>query len=239
MEDLEALTNLSANELWVTHLFYKEEYAKVFKEKNVATLFMYRDPRDQVVSFAFYMLEHKEAWPQASMMSFDNLLLDIINNGTVFNDYPPVKGVRELYESYLPWLDDPNVLSIRFEDLVGPKGRKDPQEDQLQVIKRIIQYLGLSIPESTIYNIAQSLFGDIEGTFREGKIGSWKKYFKQHHIDAFKAAAGDLLIKLGYEQDMNWGTCDENVPAGKNTFCTRDECETFRQAQDDREKLPA
>jgi hypothetical protein len=41
-------------------------------------------------------------------------------------------------------------------------------------------------------------------TFHKGKIGSWRTHFNNRHKEAFKRVAGDLLIELGYEQNLNW-----------------------------------
>jgi hypothetical protein len=41
-------------------------------------------------------------------------------------------------------------------------------------------------------------------TFRSGKTGEWEKYFTEEHKKIFKDAAGDLLVKLGYEKDNAW-----------------------------------
>jgi hypothetical protein len=34
--------------------------------------------------------------------------------------------------------------------------------------------------------------------------GEWQKYYNEEHKALIKAAAGDILIKLGYEKDNNW-----------------------------------
>lgn len=41
-------------------------------------------------------------------------------------------------------------------------------------------------------------------TFRTGKTGEWKKYFKEEHKKIFKEVAGQLLIDLGYEKTLDW-----------------------------------
>ena len=38
----------------------------------------------------------------------------------------------------------------------------------------------------------------------KGKKGGWKNFFQEEHKQAFKKIAGDLLIELGYETDLNW-----------------------------------
>jgi sulfotransferase 6B1 len=41
-------------------------------------------------------------------------------------------------------------------------------------------------------------------TFRQGKSGGWRKHFTPEIRDLFKQTAGQLLIDLGYEKDLNW-----------------------------------
>jgi hypothetical protein len=41
-------------------------------------------------------------------------------------------------------------------------------------------------------------------TFRSGKVGGWKRAFTEEHKQLFKEVTGDLLEKLGYEENGNW-----------------------------------
>jgi hypothetical protein len=41
-------------------------------------------------------------------------------------------------------------------------------------------------------------------TFRSGKTGGWKQHFTDEHKSLFKDVAGDLLVKLGYEENNDW-----------------------------------
>jgi hypothetical protein len=41
-------------------------------------------------------------------------------------------------------------------------------------------------------------------TFRAGKTGEWRKHFSADHKNKFKEIAGDLLVRLGYEEDQGW-----------------------------------
>jgi hypothetical protein len=41
-------------------------------------------------------------------------------------------------------------------------------------------------------------------TFRSGKTGEWRKSFTDEHKKIFKDTAGELLIKLKYETNMDW-----------------------------------
>ncbi|MFE0565560.1 hypothetical protein ACFW1D_24095 [Priestia megaterium] len=41
-------------------------------------------------------------------------------------------------------------------------------------------------------------------TFRTGLQGNWKHEFDEEVIREFKNVAGDWLIKLGYEKNLQW-----------------------------------
>ncbi|MCJ7716383.1 MAG: sulfotransferase domain-containing protein [Anaerolineales bacterium] len=43
------------------------------------------------------------------------------------------------------------------------------------------------------------------GTFRKGQPGNWREHFTPENKIRFKRVAGDLLTKLGYEEnDQDW-----------------------------------
>jgi hypothetical protein len=45
---------------------------------------------------------------------------------------------------------------------------------------------------------------DPSSHYRKGVAGDWRNYFKGQHIDAFVEQFGDLLVRLGYEEDLRW-----------------------------------
>lgn len=204
MNVLKMLTNLPKTQFLKTHLFYSDTYAEFLADEKFIKFFMYRDPRDMAVSLAFFMHKQKEEWPLAQKMSFDQLLMDIITDSkTFYNFHPPViGGIAELYKSYYNWLKVPNMLAIRFEDLIGPQGGGSA-EIQKETVKKIALQLGFNLSDEEVDRVSNQIFG---GTFsfREGQIGSWRKHFKPEHITAFKERAGQTLIDWGYEKDLNW-----------------------------------
>jgi hypothetical protein len=52
--------------------------------------------------------------------------------------------------------------------------------------------------------LKQSINPKRSGTFRKGQPGAWKESFTPENAKNFKRIAGDLLVRLGYEQDDNW-----------------------------------
>lgn len=188
-----------------SHIPYIPEIVKLIESNNCKCILNYRDPRDQIVALAHWL--HKD--PRINFMQyldFDDLLEELIlcafNSRTcnreigteLYNHYLP-------WESYLKWKDHPKFYVVRFEDLVGPKGG-GTLEAQIRTIKELEKHIGVKIsgnPEE----IANKLFGGT-ASFRQGQIGSWRKYFNERHVKIFKEVAGQLLIDLKYEPDLNW-----------------------------------
>jgi len=189
---------------WANHLFFNKDFEPYLNNDKNAFFFIYRDPRDQIVSFAYFMRKIPRFKERANKISLDKLIMEIIRGGKIFDNHPVFenKTINDLYQEYMPWLYAPNVCVLKFEDLVGPKGGGN-LEAQHNCFKKIAKHLGVSLTERQIQKRAKSLFG--EGlTFRKGQIGSWKKNFNEDHKVSFKEIAGKLLIDLGYEESFDW-----------------------------------
>jgi Sulfotransferase domain len=95
---------------------------------------------------------------------------------------------------------------VRYEDLLYR-----PEEE----FGRLLEFLGADADESTVSRcIAAASFEKLsEGRkrgeeaasfYRKGIAGDWKNVFTEQNKQEFKAAAGDLLIELGYEKNNDW-----------------------------------
>ena len=110
-------------------------------------------------------------------------------------------NVREHYERYLGWLSCPQVLCLRFEDLI------QDADGSLATLLDFIESRGYSIPtprETALEAIKKAIQPKKSPTFRKGKAGGWREHFTEDHKRLFKEVAGDLLIRLGYEKDHDW-----------------------------------
>lgn len=190
-------------------------------------IILVRDLRDVAVSIIHQI--KKNFWPGLTReereaflaLSFDEQLLFVIDfeydPKTIAEKAPNSLQVSliRVAEQALRYLQNPDILTIYYEDLVGPQGG-GTTEAQLTQIKRIKEFLQLDVPEAFLHVVARSLYGDdvnpfgtqgfknFESTFHSGKVGKWKEVFKEEHKDAFKKKMGDLLIALGYEENNNW-----------------------------------
>jgi hypothetical protein len=100
----------------------------------------------------------------------------------------------------MDWLDQPEVLKIHFEDLI---------HDRVQTLTRIMEHFLARAPLQTprnliLHSLETSINPKKSPTFRSGKTGEWRKYFTDEHKRLFKDIAGDLLIRLGYEKEIDW-----------------------------------
>ncbi|HEV2601552.1 MAG TPA: sulfotransferase domain-containing protein [Candidatus Babeliales bacterium] len=197
---LNALMNLPANAFWWMHLLYDPAIATALEKNKSKLFFMYRDPRDQIISFIFYYMKIYN-----TTIDVHDAITDLITQGALYGERPIVNhNINELYQRYLPWMQYPGILNIRFEDLVGSRGGGS-DEKQLETVHAIARHLELTRSDEELKIVAESLFGpNLSHTFRQGQIGGWKEYFTDEHKRLFKEVAGQLLIDLGYEQDLNW-----------------------------------
>ena len=202
---IKKINKIKKGELVRGHLFYNEQIAKALLEKDIINYFIYRDPRDIVISEANYLYDmnkwhrlHKyfKKFPKLE----DRIMFSIMGNDFYKTkiDYPNIKN---RFMMYFPWSNSKNTFSIRYEDLIGDK--------QVMEIKKIVQYLtkkaNINFDEEILFKNAISNINPKKShTFREGGKGKWEKYFDDDHSRCFKEVAGNLLIKIGYETDYEW-----------------------------------
>jgi hypothetical protein len=181
----------------------KEPFFSLLTQPDFATIFIYRDPRDMLVSHVFYATD---LYQEHGMNRYYTQLRDMetrLKSAIEGVDQPEffLSNVRERYDSYLGWLTQPDVLCIRFEDLV--------LEQDVTLARMLgfleVRGLNLKIPrEQAIGNLKNGINPSKSGTFRKGKPGNWREYFSEENKERFKNVTGDLLLRLGYEDGENW-----------------------------------
>ncbi len=204
------LESLHAGDIASAHLFARPEVVARVCNPAFVPYFIFRDPRDVVVSHVFYVTEmepnHVHHAYYQSLPDFDARLKVSILGRPELNarpepgrrvEFPDIAG---RFTPYLGWLDQPSVMSIHFEDLI---------HDRVGTLNRIIDHFLARVPlrtprELLLESLENSINPSKSPTFRSGKTGEWKKYFAHEHKKIFKEVTGDLLIKLGFETDQNW-----------------------------------
>lgn len=165
--------------------------------------FIYRDPRDMLVSQVFFATDmHEEHGMHAyykSLPDFGARLNAAISG--VERDGLKMVSVKQRYEGVFQWLEQKHVMCIRFEDLINNR------DATLAAMLDEVEKTGYKIPtprEKALSILVDAIQPKKSRTFRSGKTGGWKQHFTEEHKRLFKEAAGDLLIRLEYEKDNDW-----------------------------------
>ena len=165
--------------------------------------FMYRDPRDMLVSQVFFATDMNE---EHGMHQFYKSLPDFGERLKVAITGIDQEGfymvsVKQRYATVFEWLEQSHVMCIRFEDLINDR------DNTLDAMLDEVESLGYKIPtprEKALSILVEAIQPKKSHTFRSGKTGSWREHFTEDHKNLFKDVAGDVLVKLGYEKNNDW-----------------------------------
>jgi len=203
---LQRISWMVPGEVVGAHIFYDPAYAEELTKRNCIHFFIYRDPRDVVVSEAHY-LTRMNRWHRMHRYFAKHLktdeerisaaILGVADPGFPY-DYP---NVAMRFARYRGWLGRDDVFSIRFEDLTTAHRC----ETLLQMIAFYAECTSTDCDAPAILkNVEANISPYKSHTFREGRIGGWRVVFTRKHKEQMKAVAGQLLIDLGYERGMAW-----------------------------------
>lgn len=196
------LDSLRPRDIASAHLFARPETIARVCTPRFAPYFIFRDPRDVVVSHVFYVTDmearhvHHEYYK--SLPDFNaRLKVSILGRSDVDIEFP---NIADRFEPYLGWLDHPEVLTIHFEDLIHARAAT-----LTKIMDHLLNRIPLQAPQQLILDSLEASINPTKSpTFRSGKTGEWKKHFTDEHKNIFKDVSADLLIKLGYEKNQDW-----------------------------------
>jgi hypothetical protein len=204
--DAEILSNLQAIPNGVIGWGYVDaspENVSFLTGTGRVNYFIYRDPRDMLVSQVFFATDmHEEHGMHAyykSLPDFGERLKVAITG--IDRDGLKMVSVKQRYEGVFQWLEQKNVMCLRFEDLINHR------DATLLAMLDEVEETGYKIPtprEKALEVLVEAIQPGKSHTFRSGKTGGWKQHFTDEHKSLFKHVAGDLLVRLGYEENNDW-----------------------------------
>jgi hypothetical protein len=181
-----------------------EPYLSVLSRPGRATVFIYRDPRDMIISHVFYATKmHPGHWMHHYYTEVLTSMEERINAAIQGVEEPgsQLTDIRRRYDGYQGWLEQPGVLALRFEQLIL---------ERPAALGSLLDYLETRgfTPKidraRAVELLAQSIAPKKSGTFRKGQPGNWREHFTEANKALFKEHTGDLLTRLGYEQNNDW-----------------------------------
>ena len=202
-EILSDLKNIPNGVIGWGYLEATKENASFLASSRRVNYFIYRDPRDMLVSQVFFATdmyeEHGMHAYYKSLPDFSARLKVAITG--IDRDGLRMVSVKQRYEGVFQWLEQKNVLCIRFEDLINNR------DATLNAMLDEVEKTGYKIPtprEEAMKILVDAIQPKKSRTFRSGKTGGWREHFTDEHKKLFKEVAGDLLVRLGYEKNNNW-----------------------------------
>lgn len=202
-EILDELQNLQTGVIGWGYLEATEQNASFLTQAGRVNYFIYRDPRDMLVSQVHFATDMHE---EHGMHEYYNSLPDFdarLNVAITGIDQDGLKmvSVKQRYEGVFQWLAQKNTMCLRFEDLINNR------DATLNAMLNEVEKTGYKIPttrEKALPILIEAIQPGKSHTFRSGKTGGWKDRFTDGHKKLFKEIAGDLLVKLGYEENNDW-----------------------------------
>jgi hypothetical protein len=197
-----------------------EEMSTIYPEAKVVHII--RDGRDQAVSFM-----HQQG-NRAKRGSTHRLSPEELSKSEAYRKNPQellgagegMFAERTLRRSARNWavkvgdavehgraLLGTNYTEVRYEDLL-----EHPHEET----KRLFEFLGADASEKVVEHCVISASfeklsrgrergqEDVTSFYRKGVAGDWKNFFTERDKQIYKEEAGELLIRLGYENDHDW-----------------------------------
>lgn len=198
------------------HAFHTDDNRDILADHDVRSILIVRDPRDVVTSHFHYVTEkntsHRLTEHYRGLADDEARLMASIRgvDDEHTADGDPLESIGEWMEAFGGWRREPFNVIVRFEDLIGPKGGGD-RERQKETVRRIGDHLDVDLDADTVEYVAQNTFSTDSETFRKGLIGDWTNHFTDDHVEAFKAEAGEWLVELGYEDDLDWTAASADV----------------------------
>jgi len=198
------IRRMRSGDIAYAYLPAREPFVPLVTQSGKALVFVYRDPRDMIVSHVFYATQiHSGHGMHDYYTKILNSMEERIHAAIQGVDEGDAKlaNIRQKYLSYLDWLKTPGVLCLRFEDLILNR------EQALNALLDYLEERGFkprAAREEAVLALSEAIIPKKSGTFRKAQPGNWREYFTESNKVAFKAFANDILIELGYEKDADW-----------------------------------
>lgn len=162
-----------------------------------------RDPRDQIVSWAYFVRNREE-----NAFYDETSELDTPQAVSFF-----IEKMTDAMQSWaIGWRDaitGPHAdlgLFVRYEDM---------KADCFAVMRRVFDHLGVKLSDDQVRAIvADNTFekttgriagqADARSFFRKGISGDWANHFTTDQVARFKELDRGRVVELGYEDSANW-----------------------------------
>ena len=197
--------------LFKTHLNPTTENLRILKKNNVKKVIVtYRDLRDVALARYHRLIKFPKKKGDPHYADYSNMnKSDAINHSldVVSKDFIKwIYGWMDIYKN-----ENKFVLLIKFENLILKSNIE---------FSRILEFYEINLDRRLINKILHNTEGkkdmvtnlnesrilpwELSSNFMSGKIGGCKEEFSKENISKAKKLLGNVLIELGYEDNLDW-----------------------------------
>lgn len=178
------------------HVPHAAPLARGLARSGARLVFLYRNPRDVLTSLANYV--RVQGKPRDLAARLGGLPAEEVLVRLLSGDGPHLPFATWLL-GFHGWLSAPGVLALRFEDVIGPRGRGDAAR-QREALGRLAAHAGFAGPAGQLDRAVDRAFNPGAGTFFKGQIGLWRDHFTPRVEEAFARLAPGVLARFGYPE---------------------------------------
>jgi len=177
------------------HLGYTNVLLDVIKLLGIRPILMTRDPRAVLVSGVDYVMQQSGHALHKGFRQLDRRqqIELMLAGGPVGSAM--LRPLRERCMALQPWFGDPQVLWLKFEDLVGRRGGGD-DACQHRSLSGLAAYLG--IDSAVVDEVAAGLWGPGRSTFRQGTTEGWRESIPADMLGHVTQELRDVLEAWNY-----------------------------------------
>ncbi len=173
-----------------------------FSRKPYIKFVIIRDLRDTLVS-AYLSIKNSHPMLTTTLATWRKILHDIDEEQGLLFLMDEMLGNQATIQ--VSWIHE-SILLLRYETLLA---------DEHTVFEQIINYCRIDVDRRRLHEIVDNNSfeavtsrkrgqEDVNAHQRKGIVGDWRNHFSEHVKEKFKERFGNVLIKTGYEHDLNW-----------------------------------
>ncbi len=171
------IQRLRSGDITYGYVHARPPFTSLLTQPGKAVVFVYRDPRDMIVSHVFYATQihtgHGMHDYYTRVLSNMEERIHAAIQGVDEGD-TKLSNVRQKYLNYLGWLETPGVLCLRFEDLI--LNREQALNSLFDYLETRVFKARLPRPQA-VQALAEAIVPKKSGTFRKAQPGNWREYF--------------------------------------------------------------
>ncbi|MFV0443843.1 MAG: sulfotransferase domain-containing protein [Planctomycetaceae bacterium] len=153
-------------------------------ESNVPAVYIVRDGRDVLVSYAKYTPRSEPGYQLPKEVFRDNLMQRMVQGCPRYGTWST---------NVESWIDRPNTIVVRFSDLI---------RDPMAVVERLRTELSVPlVVKGDELPTFEQLHTQNPQLYRRGKVGSWRDEFPADLLPTFWEHHGSMMERLGFSEE--------------------------------------